>query len=67
MKILNAKYFYGKHCILTPFKGTDNHFSITCLVCATELTQYTICWSLNYFEESMSEYNNIHSVYNTSS
>ena len=41
MKILDAKFFYGKHFILTPFKGTENGFSIFCLVCATELTQYT--------------------------
>ena len=35
----------------------ENRFSISCLVCATELTQFTtymekpIGWSLNYFEE----------------
>ena len=36
-----CQIFYGKHFILTPFKGAENRFSISCLVCATELTKYT--------------------------
>ena len=37
------QFLYGKHFILTPFKGTENRvfFSVSCLVCATELNQYT--------------------------
>ena len=30
----------GKHFILTPFKWAEKRFSISCLVYATELTQY---------------------------
>ena len=36
-----CQLFYGKHSIVAPLKWTENHFSISCLVCATELTQYT--------------------------
>ena len=42
-KNLNAKFLIGKALFLTPFKGTENRFSISCLVCATYLTKYTIC------------------------
>ena len=28
-KILNAKFFIGKALFLTPFKGTENFFSIS--------------------------------------
>ena len=31
-KNLNAKLFIGKALFLTPFKGTENRFSISCLV-----------------------------------
>ena len=31
-KNLNAKFFIGKALSLTPFKGTENCFSISCLV-----------------------------------
>ena len=31
-KILNAKFLIGKALFLTPFKGTENRFSISCLV-----------------------------------
>ena len=53
MKILNANFFTGKNFILTPFIGAENRFSISCLVCATELIPHMekqIGWSLNYFE-----------------
>ena len=36
-----CQFFYGKHFIMTPFKRTENRFSISCLICATKLTQYT--------------------------
>ena len=39
MKILKTIFFYGKHLILTPLKETEARISISCLVCATELTQ----------------------------
>ena len=31
-KILNAKFLIGKALFLTPFKGTEKRFSISCLV-----------------------------------
>ena len=31
-KILNAEFLIGKAVFLTPFKGTENRFSISCLV-----------------------------------
>ena len=31
-KNLNAKFLIGKALFLTPFKGTENRFSISCLV-----------------------------------
>ena len=50
MKILNA-IFYGKYFILTPFKGTENRFSISCLIC-TNLTLWdpiNHIWSYQLF------------------
>ena len=41
MKILNANHFTGNTFILNPFNGAENRFSISRLVCATELAQYT--------------------------
>ena len=40
MKILIAKFLTGNTSFSTPFKEAENRFSISCLVCATELTQY---------------------------
>ena len=40
-KNLNAKYLIGKALFLTPSIGTENRFSISSLVCATDLTKYT--------------------------
>ena len=31
-KILNAKFLIGNALFLTPFNGTENRFSISCLV-----------------------------------
>ena len=31
-KILNAKFLIGKALFSTPFKGTENRFSMSCLV-----------------------------------
>ena len=31
-KTLNAKFLIGKALFLTPFKGTETRFSISCLV-----------------------------------
>ena len=31
-KKLNAKFFIGNALFLTPFKGTENRFSISCMV-----------------------------------
>ena len=39
-KNLNAKFLIGKALFLTPFKATENRFSISCLVCAIDLTKY---------------------------
>ena len=66
MKILNAKVFTETLSvfILTPFKWAKNRYSMSCLVCATELTQYTtygksIWWSINYFEEYNISFNTL--------
>ena len=39
----NFKYhtFLGNHFILTPLKGEETRFSISCLVCATEMIKFT--------------------------
>ena len=47
-KILNAKILIGKALFLTPFKGTENRFSISCLVGATDLTKYTTGGNLHW-------------------
>ena len=40
-KNLNANFLIGKALFLTPFKGTENRFSISCLVCmASRFTIY---------------------------
>ena len=31
-KNLNAKFLIGNALVLTPFKGTENRFSISCMV-----------------------------------
>ena len=48
MKILNVNLFTGNALFFTPFKGADNRFSISCLVCATELTEYATCGKVNW-------------------
>ena len=54
--------YFKCHCLLetsflTPFKEAENRFSISCLVCPTELTQHTTYEKvLIYFEEYMSVY-----------
>ena len=47
-KNLNAKFMIGKALFLTPFKGTENRFSISCLVLATDLTKYTTYGNLHW-------------------
>ena len=42
MKILDGKFLTGNASFSTLFKEAENRLSISCLVCATELTQYTI-------------------------
>ena len=41
MKISNAKFFTENTFFFTSFKGLDNRFSLSCLICARELTQNT--------------------------
>ena len=48
-KNLNAKFLIGKALFLTACIETQNRFSISCLVFATDLTKYTT-------------YENLHSV-----
>ena len=45
-KNLNAKFLKGKALFLTPCIG--NRFSISCLVCATDLTKYTTYENLHW-------------------
>ena len=33
--------FFTGNTFLAPFKGAENRFSLSCLVCATAMTQYT--------------------------
>ena len=40
-KNLKAYFLIGNASLLTHFKETENRFSISCLVCTTELTKYT--------------------------
>ena len=47
-KNLNAKFLIGNTLFLTPFKGTENRFSISCMVCATDLTKYTTYGNLHW-------------------
>ena len=47
-KNLNAKFLIGKALFLIPFKGTENRFSISCLVCAIDLTKYTTYGNLHW-------------------
>ena len=48
MKMLIFKFLTGNASFLTPFKEAQNRFSISCLVCATELTQYTTYRKVNW-------------------
>ena len=47
-KNLNAKFLIGKALFLTPFKGTESRFSISCLVWATDQTKYTTYGNLHW-------------------
>lgn len=54
LKILNFKFLTGNTSFLTPIKEVQTSFSLSCLVCATELTQHmekSNGWPLIYFGE----------------
>ena len=40
MKKLIVKFLTGNALFLTPFKGAENRFSVSCRVCTTDLTKY---------------------------
>ena len=47
-KNLNANFLIGNALFLIPFKGTENRFSISCMVRATDLTIYTFYGNLHW-------------------